>query len=72
MDDLIARVARAIARKDNPKFFDGSDHGYRLWEAECERYVQLAVAAIDAVIANGLGEDEPPDGPVSHDRNHDA
>jgi hypothetical protein len=58
MQEVVARVARAIARKDNPRILDGSENGVRLWESGCEHYVALAFAALDAVIGHGLGEDE--------------
>lgn len=58
MDEIVTRVARAIARKDNPQILDGSERGARLWEERRGHYTVLAVAALDAVIANGLGEDE--------------
>lgn len=59
MDEIVPRVARAIARKDNPLILDGSERGARLWEEQRAHYLVLAVAALDAVIANGLGEEEP-------------
>lgn len=58
MREFQLRVARAIARSDDPRILDGSEDGLRLWEARESHYLMLAYAALDAVIANGLGEPE--------------
>lgn len=70
MQEVVARVARAIARKDNPRILDGSENGIRLWESGCEHYVSLAFAALDAVIAHGLSEDEESNPDASGDEPH--
>lgn len=56
MQELRLRVARAIARTDDPRILDGSENGLRLWEAQEYHYLMLAHAALGAVIANSLGE----------------
>lgn len=67
MQEVVARVARAIARKDNPRILDGSENGVRLWEIGCYHYTSLAFAALDAVIAHGLSEDEISESDVADD-----
>ncbi|MEO3389011.1 hypothetical protein [Mesorhizobium sp. CAU 1741] len=57
---LVARVALAIAQKDNSRILDGSEDGTRLWLISCEHYAGLAVVALDAVVSHGLGEGPQP------------
>jgi hypothetical protein len=58
MEEIVERVARTIARKDNPRILDGSENGARLWEHSKTHYYGLAFAALGAIIDNGLGEGE--------------
>lgn len=58
MQEMRLRVARAIARADDPRILDGSENGLRLWEAQEDHYLMLAYAALDAVLANSLEEME--------------